>query len=154
MNFPAHIPSALLHSLVATCALAVVGAGHVAAQTAYTRPVGYVTLTALAGKANLLGLTLNRPTVYAEVAETISGTTLTKNLAAFDPGFGSGAYLLELDGGISDGKVIPITGATSQTLTLAEFLPSQSNVGFRVLPMTSLSRLEPSDPEGLLGICF
>lgn len=141
--------SALLHSLAATCALAVGGAGHLAAQTAYTRPVGYVTLTALAGKANLLGLTLHRPTAYAGLAETISGTTLTEIESNFDPGLGSGAYLLELDGGISDGKVVPITGTTSQTLTLAEFLPSQSNINFRVLPMKSLC--SETGGEGLIN---
>lgn len=151
MNFPAHIPSALLPSLVATCALAIGGAGHVAAQTAYPRPVGYATLTALAGKTNLFGLTLHRSVAYAGLAETISGTTLTWLGGTFDPVLGAGGYLLELDGGISDGKVIPITGATGQTLALADFLPSQSNVRFRVLPMMSLSRLEPSDPEGLIS---
>lgn len=143
--------TALPAALIACWVLAVGTVERVAAEPAYTRPIGYVTLTALAGKANLLGLTMHRPTVYAGLAETISGTTLTWLGGTFAPGIGSGAYLLELDGGISDGKVIPITGATSETLSLAEFLPSQSNVNFLVLPMTSLSRLEPSDPEGLIS---
>ncbi len=142
---------ALPTALIAWWVIAVGTVERVAAETTYTRPIGHVTLTALAGKANLLGLTLHRPTAYAGLAETISGTTLTEIQNTLDPGFGSGAYLLELDGGISDGKVVPITGATSQTLSLADFLPSQSNLGFRVLPMMNLSRLVPNDPEGLIS---
>jgi hypothetical protein len=154
MHIPTDINGSKTERLFAFIAFGLLAFGsveRVAAETAYTRPVGYVTLTALAGKANLLGLTMHRPTVYAGVAETISGTTLTEIQNNLVPDFGSGAYLLELDGAVSDGKVIPITGATSQTLTLAEFLPNQSNVGFRVLPMMSLSESGASDPEGLIN---
>jgi hypothetical protein len=114
-------------------------AGSAEATTAYTEPVGYNTLFALAGNATLLGINMHNPHLVAGVA-SISGNILSfnapDNLVATLAGR---ECIVELREGLYAGKVIRIESVAPNMLTLVESLASQSNVRFIVRELKKLS---------------
>jgi hypothetical protein len=147
-----------LESMMVILLVAIVCSGRGQAQTAYTNPVGYETLTARPGKATLLGLRLHSPALVVGVADSISGNLLTHGTLDFDSTLNPAltSYVVELRDGVSNGRVIDILAVDGNTLTLAEVLPTQSNVLFTVRAerrlgsdfMTLSSVIDPTEAMG------
>lgn len=115
----------------------------IAAQTAYTDPVGYVTTNVLTGNFCLFGLTLHEPKVYEGIGE-ITPTTFYSAAADFDSELDpSKKYLIEITSGTSAGEVVEITSFAIGTLILTRPLPVETNVQFNVRKIPVMSDVFP-----------
>ena len=105
--------------------LAAAASGLAYGQTAYTTPVGYVSLSMPANSATLLGLTLHQPTRAAGILDAESATSVTDNEVNFTTLLGaSGAatptYILELPNGV----IQEVMSWSSNTLTTSQNITS------------------------------
>lgn len=83
----------LSYSVLAAAA----ASGFSLADTATTKPVGYVTQTLVADQFNVVGLSVQKPIVASGKFETISGVTLTDSDVSFASVLESGkTYILEI----------------------------------------------------------
>jgi hypothetical protein len=105
--------------------------GLAAAETAYTTPVGYETLSASAG-FNYLGLRLHEPTVAAGTVDTINATTMTDAAVNFGTVLTGGAattYIVEFKN--NSGVIQEITGASASgnSITLVQNITASVSAG-------------------------
>lgn len=112
--------------------------------------LGYETLVVHASACNLLALRFHQPAVTAGIGTT-SATTLTNNNLDFDTALSSfQPYLVELTSGSRAGKVLDIVSFSGHTLSVAESLPTESNVLYRIRAIPRLS--EVIDPLETLAV--
>lgn len=102
-----------LYSLLAAAAC-----GMALGQTAYTTPVGYATQELKQG-VNLVGLTLQTPTLAAGKFETITATTAIDNNITYAPIAGR-VYVLEITSGALTGAIfeVPAANISGSTITI------------------------------------
>lgn len=101
-----------------------------AAETAYTTPVGYTTTTLITGKYNLLGITVQQPTVFSGVFNATQSTTAA-TLVVTGADFSSAvivpsqSYCVEVNNGTNSGTVfeIPDTSFNDSTDTITVGAP-------------------------------
>jgi hypothetical protein len=93
------------------------------AATAYTTPVGYNTQDLTANSFNLVGLTLQNPSVASGDFETVAGTALTDSDVTYAPVSGR-TYVLEITSGALKGAIqeIPAASASGSVITTPENL--------------------------------
>lgn len=141
-------------------AAALAGASAFAADTAYTDPVGYVTIP-IPGTG---GLTTSRlqiasqqllppgATQFSGIAESVSSTTLTDNEGTWSAGnyvnpappagFSNFSHLIEILDGPLAGTMTWITASAANTLTTYDDLSAAgSNVSYRVIKAFTVSSL-------------
>lgn len=108
----------LTYSLIA----AALACGLASAQTAYTTPVGYVTLPEVPGSSDVsVSLPLDRSVEFVGTVSSVAGSVIT---ITGTPGLGSYAtpgdpYLAKLASGVRSGLVALITANTANSVTIA-----------------------------------
>ena len=124
--------------------------------TAYTTPVGYVTLDVPAGADTTVGQPLHRPTEFAAASTGISGNTISVTAGALTAAqFEYAAptqpktYYVLVTGGSLAGKVYEIDSNTANDLTIVAGATSLQDQGFTtgttfaVVPYWTLNTLFP-----------
>ena len=137
MNRNCNLQCIALLIAMATCGLG----------TAQTIPVGSEFLTAQPGNFSLFGIRFHNSSVVGNL--DISGTTLYDADTNFDTALDPppARYLIEITSGISDGKVIEIVSFAVNTLIVAESLPIETDVTYRIRPIPKLSEIiSPVEP--------
>ena len=102
-----------------TALAALVASGTTHAQTpAFSKPSGYVTKT-LAQGTNLVGISLQTPSLASGKFEAITSTTLTDNQVTYAPISGR-TYILEITSGSQTGSIfeVPAANITGSTITI------------------------------------
>lgn len=133
-----------LLAAAAACGLAT------AAETAYTKPVGYTTQTLAANSFNLVGFNVLSPSVAAGKVTAVSGAEVTDSTASFDTALPAGkTCVLEITSGTAAGTVQEFTNWTASTITLPAAIgglaPNDTYV-VRVVPT-----LQETFPAGFLA---
>ncbi len=107
---------------LATCGLLTTGAQ---AQSATSKPVGYVTQTLKAGKYNHIGLTLHESILVSGTATGVSGSVVTDSSNDFTSVLEEGTvYLLEITSGAMAGEIQDFNTWTATTITTPTNLAS------------------------------
>ncbi len=117
--------------------------------TAYTVPVGYLTINIPAASDSTVAAPLIRPPLYAGASSSISGNTVGAT------GFSSGAFVspacyLKVTSGPLLGMFFPITANTASTITVAAGASTLQALGFvtgnnfKVIPYWTLATLYPA----------
>ncbi len=124
------------------------------ATTAYTTPVGYETLSLVAG-FNYGGVRLQQSPVVAGTFETVTSTTLTDN----DVDLGAALvdttqYIIEITGGNGAITVVPGTAASLNSITVTDDLTMvgvTNGASYRIRPVSTLASIfGAADSAGLL----
>ena len=141
---PSFICTRSIAAFVACSIFAVASETASAQTTAFTDPVGYITLNVAgtggtgSSKLSFAGLGLTRPVEYQGSAESVGANTLTDNEATWtnDQFNGSaGAYYVEIASGAGAGTTYDVTAtnAATKTITLAQNLSGAvAGVSFKV----------------------
>jgi hypothetical protein len=115
--------SSISYSLLLAAAACGVAVGQT---TAYTTPVGYVTETLRPNQYNLIGLTLQNPTVSAGVVASATSNSVTVTGATFSSLLTAGqTYILEL----ADGTIQEVAAWTDTVLSTPENISSKITAG-------------------------
>lgn len=110
---------------------------------------GYETVDLPGSSTTLIGMRLHS-TPLAAGSVDISGTALMDVAINFDTFLTLPAeeYLVELDGGLSDGKMLPLVGYALNTIVVGESLPVESGVSYEIRRIERLSELiHPMTPQ-------
>ncbi|HEX7261603.1 MAG TPA: TIGR02597 family protein, partial [Luteolibacter sp.] len=113
-----------------TLLAAVAACGFATAQeTAYTTPVGYVSIAVPANADSTVTAPLTRPTLYAGASSSISGDIVgASGLTA--SAFVASACYLKVTSGSLDGAFFPITENTTSTITVDAGATTLQSLGF------------------------
>jgi uncharacterized protein (TIGR02597 family) len=137
-----------LYSLIA--AAAACGLAGAQATTAYTTPVGYITVAVPAASDTTISPSLERPSLVAAAAASISGNNIgASGLTADALTAGAGSYLLVTSGPLV-GKRYSVTSNAATVITVdggATTLQAQGFVTgntYRVVPFWTLNTLFPN----------
>jgi hypothetical protein len=115
--------SSISYSLLLAAAACGVAVGQT---TAYTTPVGYVTETLAPERFNLVGLTLQSPSVSTGLVASATSNSVTVTGATYSSLLVAGqTYILEL----ADGTIQEVTAWTDTTLTTPDNISSKITAG-------------------------
>jgi hypothetical protein len=102
----------------------------------------YESLDLLGSKDILIGLRVHTIPEVVGTMESISGTTLTDNHVNFDVELDVFTpYVIELEGGPVDGKVVKISTWAGNNLFVSESLPGATGIDYLIRPMPKLSEV-------------
>ncbi|MBT8037515.1 MAG: hypothetical protein KJO21_08220 [Verrucomicrobiae bacterium] len=114
------------YTTITTLAALLLGIAGAFAQSAYTKPSGFVTHTLKAGQFNLIGLTLHAPVTVSGAFETVDGTTLTDSDVNFGTSLTAGkTYILEITAATDtslNGTIQEVTVWDGNTITTPQNL--------------------------------
>lgn len=133
---------------------AAVACGMAYSETAYTTPVGYVSLTVPASGDTNIGQPLQRSSVFAASASTVttdtvglSSSALTAGQFVYSPPGQTNSYYLRLTSGSLSGRYFEIVSNTTNSITVDTDLAAlgvTSGTTFEVTPYWTLNTLFPS----------
>ena len=142
--------------------LAAAACGMAFGQTAYTNPVGYTTTALKTGKFNLLGMTVQQPTVLAGVLNVTQSTT-AGTLVITGADFSSvviaasQTYAVEINSGSNSGTVFEVPDTsfnnTTDTITVGAPLDTTSfaSASFSIRKIATIADVfGPANEAGLL----
>lgn len=140
---------ALTYSLFAAAAACCFAS---AQTTAYTTPVGYVTLDVPANSDTNIGQPLNRGVAFAGVATSVAGSvvnvaagSLTENQFVYSSPTQPNNYYLLAVGGALGGRYFDVVSNTTSSLTLDNGAVDISGItNFKVIPYWTLGTLFPA----------
>ena len=143
-----------LHA-VAAIGLSALLVGSASAQTAVSKPVGYVTETLTPG-FNLMGVTLHNKVSASASVTAISGTTITVADGVVDGLVDGQTYILEVTSGSGLGAVQVFTtfDAAADTITTIDDLSSEVSTGDSLVirkASTIADVFGAANESGLLG---
>jgi len=137
--------TSISYSLIA----AAMACGLANAQTAYTIPVGYISLDVPANADTTINAPLQRPTSYAGASTSIAGNVVgATGLVA--SGFVTPACYLKITSGSLAGNTFPIVSNTTSSITVLSGAVSLQALGFvagntfDVIPFWTLNTLFPA----------
>lgn len=143
-----YIPYSLLAAIAAT------GMASAQTQTAYTAPVGYVTLSVPASGDTNIGQPLQRSSIFAGAASAVSTTTvsistssLSVNQFQYSPPTQTNSYYLRVTSGSLSGRIFEIVSNTADSITLdtdVQVLGLTAAATFTVTPYWTLGTLFPA----------
>ncbi len=115
--------------------------------TAYTTPVGYVTESLQPNRFNLLGITVQNPTLVAGVLDSATAISVTDAAVDFVAALTAGQkYVLEINNGSGKGTVQVISAWTATTLTTPD------NISASITPnVTTYSVRKASTVSDIFG---
>jgi len=125
---------------------ALLSVSSLAAQTATTAPVGYVTLTVNATSDAKLGVPLSQATSFNGAVSSVASGTITVANSVPDVTTASHFVLVTTEAGSLKGNWYQVTGSTSSTITVAEDLAAlglTSSDTISVIPFWTLNTLLP-----------
>jgi uncharacterized protein (TIGR02597 family) len=119
-------------------------------QTAYTTPVGYVTVDIPAASDSNVGQPLHRSTAF-EGAGTASGSTITLPAASltidqfvYSPPAQPNSYYVQVTAGALVGRIFDVTDNTTTTIIIDNGATDISSItSFKVIPFWTLGTLFP-----------
>ncbi len=118
-------------TMITMAALLLGSSGLFAAESAYTKPSGFVTHTLKAGQFNLIGLTLHEAVTVSGAFTEVDGTTLTDGDVDFDSVLTPGkTYILEITSGALAGTIQEMAPGSwsGNTLTTTDDLSSSLTI--------------------------
>jgi uncharacterized protein (TIGR02597 family) len=130
--------------------IAAAACGLVQAQTtAYTVPVGYITMNVPANADTTIAPGLTRPQVYSGASTSVSGDDIGASGLTADA-FASPACYLKVTSGSLEGMIFPITSNTASVITVDAGASTIQSLGFstentfQVIPYWTLNTLYPN----------
>ncbi|MEO8615265.1 MAG: TIGR02597 family protein [Luteolibacter sp.] len=120
--------------------------------TAFTSPVGYVTLDIPANSDANIGQPLHRTTAFAGVATTVVGSvinlpasSLTANQFVYAPPAQPNNYYVQVNGGSLNGRIFDVVSNDTSSITVLNGTTDISSItSFAVIPFWTLGTLFPA----------